>query len=484
MLLLPDSERVRCARGSKSRAQRLPCAAMPSPRPKLPPPSSARRWFPGYDVAAVSTVALIATAPGQTFVIAQLNVPLSSAFAIPPLTLNTAYMLATVLAAIPLVVVGRLADRLGPRRSLALVAAAFAGGCGAMAAAHGIVGVFVGFFLLRFLGQGALALVSQHALAMWFHRRLGAIQGVKQVVLFGAWVPLPLLTHTLIDAVGWRGTYALFGAAVALLVIPLALGVVRDRPEDVGLRMDDDPAPASVPHAPRDPREQFGEELPEATGAGPYPGEPDTTPRFPRAEVDDGDWTLRAALRTRSYWTLAGLFFVSPLIGTALLFDLQPILVSRGLPATAAALPVTVWTAAMAALALPAGLLADRVRPRVLIPLAGLGIAFGPLVLWQTSGVGGAMMALVGSAVGQSLGAACGSASTARYFGRTHHGAIRASLARIGVIGAGLGPLCTGISASLTEGYGAALLGFVALCGPLVLAACWLAPPRAAHATH
>jgi hypothetical protein len=31
---------------------------------------------------------------------------------------------------------------------------------------------------------------------------------------------------------------------------------------------------------------------------------------------------------------------------------------------------------------------------------------------------------------------------------------------------------------------GAALLGFVALCGPLVLAACWLAPPRAAHATH
>ncbi len=448
-------------------------APAPSPSP------SPRRWFPGYDVAAVSTLSLIATAPGQTFVIAQLNVPLSSAFSIPPLTLNTAYMLATVLAAIPLVVVGRLTDRLGPRRSLALVAAAFAAGCGAMAAAHGIVGVFVGFFLLRFLGQGSLALVAQHALAMWFHRRLGAIQGVKQVVLFGAWIPLPLLTHTLIDAVGWRGTYAIFGAAVALLVIPLALGFVRDRPEDVGLRMDDDPAPAPVPDAPRDPREQLGEELPGATGSGPYPG---AIASDPRPEVSaDGDWTLRAALRTRSYWTLAGLFFVSALIGTALLFDLQPILVSRGLPATAAALPVSVWTAAMAILALPAGLLADRVRARVLIPLAGLGIAFGPLVLWQTTGVSGAMVALVGSAVGQSLGAACGSASTARYFGRTHHGAIRASLARIAVVGTGFGPLFTGISASLTEGYGAALLGFVVLCVPLVVAACWLAPPRAAH---
>ncbi len=453
---------------------------MSVPRASPSSPPRAPRWFPGYTVAAVSTVGLIATAPGQTFVISQFNASLSSAFAIAPLTLNTAYMLATVLAALPLVLIGRLIDRLGPRRSLALVAAAFAGGCAAMATAQGTLGVFLGFFLLRFLGQGALALVSQHALAMWFHRRLGTIQGVKTVVLFVAWIPLPLITHTLIDAVGWRGTYLVFGLAVASLVIPLALTLVRDRPEDDGLRMDDDPAPAISPREARDPRERIGEELPEATGAGPYPGEIDPDPHRPVS--DDGHWTLRAALRTRSYWTLAGLFFVSPLIGTALLFDLQPILVSRGLPATAAALPVSVWTAAMAALALPAGLLADRVRARVLIPLAGLGIASGPLVLWQASGVGGAMVALVGSAVGQSLGAACGSASTARYFGRAHHGAIRASLARIGVIGAGLGPLFTGLSASLTEGYGAALFGFVVLCVPLVLAACWLAPPRPVQA--
>lgn len=269
----------------------------------------------------------------------------------------------------------------------------------------------------------------------------------------------------------------IFGGLVATFVIPPALWLVRDQPEELGLRMDGDPL------EPRDPRERRGEELPEATGAGPYPGESD--PDAPRANParEAADWTLRAALRTRSYWTLAGLFFVSPLIGTALLFDLQPILVSRGMPATAAALPVSIWTATMAAMALPAGLLADRLRARRLVPLAALGIAASPLVLWQSAGRTAVIAALVCSAVGQSLGAAAGSASVARYFGRSHHGAIRASLARIGVIGAGLGPLGTGLSASLTADYAAALLGFAALCLPLFAASCGLAPPRRTHAS-
>jgi hypothetical protein len=33
------------------------------------------KWYPGYSVAVVSAVALVATAPGQTLLVSLLNVP-------------------------------------------------------------------------------------------------------------------------------------------------------------------------------------------------------------------------------------------------------------------------------------------------------------------------------------------------------------------------------------------------------------------------
>ena len=418
-------------------------------------------------MAAVSTVALIATAPGQTLVLSQLNLPLRTALDIEPISLNSAYTLATVLAALPLVRVGRLVDRFGPRRALATIAAAFSLACVLMATVQEIVSVFLGFFFLRLLGQGALALVSQHTLAMWFHRRLGAIQGVKQVVLFLAWMPLPLLATALIQALGWRWTYVIFGLVVAGVVIPLALLLVRDRPEDLGLRMDGDPlSPVSLARVRRPPVEDSQRASSRAAAPVVHGGIDETR-----------DWTLSLALRTRAYWTLAAFFFVSPLVGTALLFDLQSILALEGVDASAAAWPISVWSGTMALASFPSGLLADRFRPRTLIPLAAALIATGPLLIWRGGGVWAAAVALGCGALGQSLGSATAGANLARFFGRAQHGAIRASVARIGVIGAGLGPLCTGASVSLTASYGAALVGLALLCLPVVLAACWLDAP-------
>ena len=66
----------------------------------------------------------------------------------------------------------------------------------------------------------------------------------------------------------------------------------------------------------------------------------------------------------------------------------------------------------------------------------------------------------------------------ARYFGRRHHGAIRSSLTRMGVMATGLGPLVFGFSYRLTSGYNAALILFAAICLPIAVASVWLAPPE------
>ncbi|MCC5787741.1 MAG: MFS transporter [Phycisphaerales bacterium] len=426
----------------------------------MPP---APRIFPGYTVAAASTVAFIATAPGQTMLVSQLNLPLREAFGIDELTLNASYTIATVLASFPLVLVGALTDRFGPRRMIALIALVYGLGCLVMAGAQGLVTVFLAFFLLRFLGQGALALASQHAVAMWFHRKLGRVHGVKQVIVFGVWSVFPPVSLLLIESMGWRWTYALFALLIWVTVIPVALVFVRNKPEDLGLNMDNDPPdPAADPSftTPPDP-----------TSVGPNPPRQSVKPREPA-------FTLKQASRTRAYWTLAAAFFLAPLIGTGFLFDMQPILAQRGLGAGVAAAAVSVWTITMAVMALPGGVLVDKVRPSALISV-GMGmIALSSVLLWIASSAVGAGAAMAAFAVGQSLVASCGTATAARYFGRTHHGRIRSSLTRIGVIGTGLGTLFTGVSASLTGGYEGAMLAFVILCVPVVLLAMSLDRPE------
>lgn len=404
-------------------------------------------WFPGYTVAGAAGLAYLATAPGQTFVVSQLNTPLRTTFGINELTLNTAYAIATVAAALPLVYIGTLSDRFGPRRMMAIIALLFGAGCMFMAGVAGPITVFIGFFLLRFLGQGALSLVSHHVLAMWFHRRLGSVHGVMQVAVFGLWILFPQMAVRLIESLGWRETYILFGAAIWLAVIPAALLLVRNRPEDLGLRMDGDGPP------PTDAADSI-------------------TPRLMEPAL-----TLAEARRSRPYWTIAAVIFVSPLIGTAFLFDLQPMLLGRGMTKVHAANAVSAWTATMCIMALLSGVLTDRMRPSLLIAGGMVMIGLSALILMTAFTPLAAATGMAAFGIGQSLVATCSAATLARYFGRRHHGAIRSSTMRIGVIGTGLGTVFTGASIALTGGYETAMLIFVAMCVPLVALSAMLKPP-------
>lgn len=394
-------------------------------------------WFPGYSVAAVSTVALICTAPAQTMLLSLLNLPLREAFQIDPLVLNTSYTIATMTASLPLVWVGKTTDRLGPKKTLMIVALAFGLACLFMAGVAHVVMVFVAFFLLRFLGQGSLAVVSGHALAMWFHARLGTIAGIRQVILFGLWTPLPGITLALIEGYGWRFTWALFGVLIPTTLISLAWLFMKDRPEDVGLGLDG----------------RVG------------------------SVQEEGGHTLHEALRTPAYWILAAAGMLPPMIGTALLFDIQPLLRARGVPLGAAASAASVWSATMALMAIPSGRLVDRFAPRWLL-VTGLAVLGVSCLLWLgVSTTSSAVVAMSACAVGQSLIASTESATTARFFGRRHHGAIRSSLARMNILATGLGPLVFGLSHRFASDYRPALLVFVAVCVPAAFAAAWLTPP-------
>ena len=152
------------------------------------------------------------------------------------------------------VAVSRLADRWGARLNLILVGVAFGAACFGMAFSVGLVAFYLSFAGLRALGQGSLTINAVLLVNQWFVTRRG-----RAIALMGLGFPLsnavlPPLSRFLIDAYGWREAYALLGVLVMLLIIPAAVFLVRNRPEDVGTvpgRRRPSPADRTDPHPQR-----------------------------------------------------------------------------------------------------------------------------------------------------------------------------------------------------------------------------------------
>jgi MFS family permease len=133
--------------------------------------------------------------------------------------------------------------------------------------------------LVYYLVYGGVGAISSAVLGSimlgvvpkWFIRRRA--KAVAVAAAGGALGPLvfPVLNAELISAFGWRDAWFIVGVLAIVLLVPLSFAVHRS-PEDVGLLPDGDAADAE-----HGPRRRFGAEY---------------------------SYTLREALRTRSFWLL------------------------------------------------------------------------------------------------------------------------------------------------------------------------------------
>lgn len=134
-------------------------------------------------------------------------------------------------------IVGRLADRWGPRRVLL---------CGLVMLSAGSIGasfiqqlwhVYLTTGLLMGLGAGGLALTTGSTLiARWFETRRGLAIGMAAGGMSaGQLVIIPLAT-VLTVYYGWRTSFLWLGLGLLVTVLPLALWLVRNNPEDQGQR--------------------------------------------------------------------------------------------------------------------------------------------------------------------------------------------------------------------------------------------------------
>jgi MFS family permease len=127
----------------------------------------------GWVVLGISTLGMAATLPGQTAGVSLFIDAFIEDLGLSRSVVSWLYTAATVLGSLGLPLAGQLLDRYGPRRVAVVLIAVLAASCAGMSQVSGWIGVFVGFVCLRGFGQGALGLVNNHAVNLWFERRRG-----------------------------------------------------------------------------------------------------------------------------------------------------------------------------------------------------------------------------------------------------------------------------------------------------------------------
>ena len=439
--------------------------------------------FYGWVILLIAMVATVATSPGQSFLVGKFKVPLEAALGIDESTLTLAYGIATFLAAIPLLYVGPLADRLGPRAIMGASAAVLGLACWSIGFVTGPFTLGICYFLLRFAGQGVLGLSASHSTAMWFDKRLGTVTGIKSFAMPVAMLVLPPVVTYLIRVEGWKLAFGILGTSVWISVRPLVFFFHRNRPEDVGDTVDGErtlaphtglPVDSSHPHAHPDA------EL-VASSALEQPLAVDLIDDS-EADLSETCFTRAEALRTSAYWILTAAMVMNALVGTAFVFLLAELTEQAGLPRGYEDTLLAIFAVCMAMFSPVAGRLTDKLQARWLVSAASAFLASACFCFAMADGFGLAWSGMVMLAASQALMFVSGTTLFARFFGRPHHGAIRASVSFSMVVGTSLGPWLTAVTAERWD-YDGSMWLFALTCIPVAVAGLACRPPRPPDAT-
>ena len=335
---------------------------------------------------------------------------------------------------------GWLIDRFGPR--VVMRAGVLLFGVGFMAFSRMQSPLqFFGFYLVLALGStlaGMLTITT--TIVNWFERRRATAVALSQAGVAAGGVLTPLVAFALTTA-GWRATAFASGIIVIAIGLPLST-VMRHRPETLGQHVDGVSPDERAAEAAR-------------TGV---------------TDTPSIDFTVREAVRTRSFWLIslghgsallvvgAVMLHLSLYLTESLGYSLQQASFVGG------ALPLMMLTGQLSG-----GFLGDRFNKRLLCAVCMFGHMLGLLSLayavnlWMVI----AFIPLHGLAWG--IRGPLMTAIRADYFGQRSYGQIMGFSMIITMLGMISGPLIAGTLADLTGTYtvGFTILALVAGLGSL-----------------
>ena len=372
---------------------------------------------------------IFSSGPGQSFVF---SVFLASIIEDTGLSLTGATALltaSTIASAVLVTVVSRLADRYGPRIMLVAGGLGLGAACFGMATATNLILFFFAFAALRALGQGSLIINCILLVNQWFVSRRGRAIGMMTMGVVLSTAIYPPVARFLIDSIGWREAYAVLGAVAVGLIVPAALFVIKNRPEDVGLF-------------------------------------PDGSSRPPVSETRQATPGVRRntrVLTSASFWLVALSLGLPGLVNTALIVHQTFLFQESGLSATVAAGVFPIYSASSAVSSLTGGFVADRVGPKALFvfSMATLLAALGLAVVMDSLFVAVVYVVVLGVSLGCSI--IVHGMIWAHYYGRQGLGRVQGPSMTVSVCASAIGPLPLAVFQEQTGTYTVGLMVMMVL---------------------
>jgi len=391
-------------------------------------------FFYGWVIVAVSIVSSSVSSIASNVFTGSIVGPIISDLGWNRTELTAAVTVATVFSAAVQPVLGRMADRWGPRLLIPLGAVMFTTGALILAGMTTLWQFYLGYLLMRALGSTFMSgLVSQAAIVNWFVRMRGRTMGLSHMALPVAQSALVPLAMVVVVADSWRTVYvAVAAACVVLCVLPAAV-LMRRRPEDVGLHPDGAAGPvgsAAAGHLARGRDFSF------------YAGE---------------------ALRTRTFWLLTAGQMCAIVASGAVSFHTTLFWMERGLSPAVGAAALSAYALAGGLSSALWGLLSERFSERALgIIIQSAAVLIVGLMLVLDSPV--AAVALSGLYGVSSRGeGTIFNLLLANYYGRRHFGAIMGIFNPFSSVGLGAGPFLAAAGYDLGGGYLNVWLAFMVL---------------------
>jgi MFS family permease len=388
-------------------------------------------FYYGWIVVIISAISLFFSGPGQTYFISIFIDSYIEQFGWSRSLVSTIYSFATLLSGSLLFLMGRLVDRFGQRIMTLIVGFLLGITCIWNSYLTGPVMLFIGFFMLRFWGQGSLVLLPNTLVPQWFIKQRGRSFSFLNIGGFVGAFTFPPLNAWMIYTWGWPATWRIWAVVLCIGFAPLAYYLIRNKPEDVGL-LPDSPYARSEKHA----EEHVEENRP-----------------LKHLTEQEENWTLQEAMRTRAFWLILFCTCILPMIITGIVFHLFSILAENGLSKTAAPLVLAIMPFISFPITFIIGLLLERYKLHYVITIAFLLQIVSLTVLLYSNSIEIAILfaviqGLVGGVIVISLGVVW-----PNYFGRKHIGSIKSVAMTAQVIASACGPLPFGIAFDYFGGY-------------------------------
>ncbi|MBT5018952.1 MAG: MFS transporter [Planctomicrobium sp.] len=388
----------------------------------------------GWVMLPLSMLALMATSVGQTYSISAFNKDIAATLLLTETQLAKAYMLGTILGAIPITYFGYLMDRYGLRKTVLVTISLLSVACFSLAMTRNFLMLVVSFCLLRMLGPGTLAMLSGNTMAFWFHKKLGSVEAIRKLSISVAMGGVPFLNYLLLKSFTWQQVQVLWGCGVWFCLFPLFYFFFRNHPEDVGQSLES----RKVAN----------------------PDEP--------AKLLTG-MTFPEAMRTSAFWSLSSGGALFALVMTAIVFNRNSIMEQQGLQEWHSAMMMSVLSATWAITQFLSGNLADRIPAK---PLMMLGLLFfGASIFCLSMTNSKTLVITTGCLMGIGQGFYSGASHPlwARHFGRLHLGKITGIWMTMMVAASASGPYFAGVIRDYTGSFRMSLLVFAVLPIPVIL---------------